>query len=326
MMKKLDKITIKVSSIAYKQKPDTENAKVIFYDYLKDSSNHTLSYENIARLLENGHSVTLAEYEKGCNSIKEQYIKSLSCIALDIDGKDHKINMYEMVAIIYNKFKALPIIKYCTFSDVDSTRFRLIYRFDCKIDVEVYRTFYSALQWKLSKYLDRQTKNANRSWAGTNKKVEYTETEEPFSRTVMIKLINAYQAKILRDSKKAKIKLNGTFKEFSTDSYIKTEYKKLVTEFLIENIDLREFIPRHFNWKFKKLGDNLVGNCIFHGGDNPNALVVSKQIYTCFTNCGTGNIITVARKVYNMDHFSTVAFNLAKEYNLNIPKEYIKER
>ncbi|WBK39628.1 hypothetical protein CB452P1_000044 [Clostridium phage CB452P1] len=323
----MDKIRIKVSEKAYKEKPTPEDMKHIFYSYLKDSSNKEVTYEELAVLLEQGHSVTLADYKTGCNSIKEEYIQSISCIALDVDGKENKINIHEMVGLIYKKFGMLPIIKYCTFSDTDNTRFRLIYRFEDKIDIEVYKSFYIALQWKLNKYIDQQTKNANRSWAGTNKKVEYCDNDIPFSFAIIVKLIHAYNSKLKREAEKNKIEFKGKCNnEFTTESYIKTEYKEDVIKFLIQNIDLRDFITSHFSWKYKRNGDNLVGPCFFHGGDNQGALVVSKTIYTCFTRCGTGNVITAARKAYGIEHFSTVAFRLCQEYNLTIPEEFIKER
>ena len=48
------------------------------------------------------------------------------------------------------------------------------------------------------------------------------------------------------------------------------------------------------------MNGNYIGRCVLHGGDNKGALVINdeKGIYTCFTHCGTGNLISVAKKVY----------------------------
>ena len=50
---------------------------------------------------------------------------------------------------------------------------------------------------------------------------------------------------------------------------------------------------------FKKQGDRLVGPCPLHGGDNPNAFVVSlsKNLWYCFTGCNGGDIIDLVRRL-----------------------------
>ena len=51
---------------------------------------------------------------------------------------------------------------------------------------------------------------------------------------------------------------------------------------------------------FKRQGDRLVGPCPIHGGDNPNAFVVSlsKNLWYCFTGCnGGGDLIDLVRRL-----------------------------
>ena len=315
-------ITVKRSEKGYTTKPTAEDIKEITFNFKKANSNKRLSYKEIAESFESGHSLILADFnESNCN-IKCESINSISCIALDIDSKDKPIDMFEMISIIYQKIKAYPIINYCTFSDTDNTRFRLVYRLGDKIDVEVYKTLYKALQWQF-KQLDQQTSNPNRIWAGTNKKVYYNVKDIPITVSTIVKLINLYNKMLRRKEQKKKIELKGEYIKYENDMYIKPIYKKEILDYLIQNIDLKDFIERKFGGNFKRNGNNHIGCCSIHGGDNPTSLVISKNIYTCFTHCGTGNIITVAKKYYNCSNFSEIAFRLAEEYNLQIPKDYI---
>lgn len=320
----MDKIRIKISKLGYNQKPTIEDMKAISWFMKSDSSINDMTFKDLSNVLEDGYSVLLADYYEHIEGIEESKIKSLSCIALDIDSKEKKTHLYKMVSDIYKKLGIYPIIHYCTFSDEDGTKFRLIYRLEDKIDVETYRALYKALQWKF-KQLDTATCNANRIWAGTNKGVTYIQNNIPLSFQAISKLVKAHQRKLKKKEEQIKIIKKENYKNIEQDSYIKTEHKKEVLELLTQNIDLRDFIPKHFGGKYKNINGNLTGCCIFHGGDNKTALVISKEIYTCFTHCGTGNIITAARKAYNEENFSKVAFELAKEYNLHIPCEYIKE-
>lgn len=320
----IDTFKIKISKDGYKEKPCADDIKNITW-HMKSSDNKCVSYKELAGILESGHSVLLAEFkEKG--NIREDNIISLSCIALDIDSKENEITMYEMISKINSTLSIYPILYYCTFSDKDFTKFRLIYRLENKIDVETYRMLYLAFQWKFKKYLDHATKNANRIWAGTNKSVFYNENDVPITFEKLLKLIRAYEASEKRKAKKKNVIEKEKYKDisFNNEDYIKPEYKEQVINYLIEHIDLTDFIPKHFGGRYKKYGDRLTGACVLHGGDNNTALVINKDRYTCFTHCGCGNIITVARKAYNIENFSSVAFKLMEEYGLGIPDHYIR--
>lgn len=318
----MERINIKVSEKGYKEKPTTKDIKEITFKFKRKETNKSLTYKEIAKMFEDGHSCILADFNINSEDIKTSSINSISCIALDIDSKDKPADMFEMIAIIYKKFGAYPVINYCTFSDTDNTRFRLVYRLEDKIDVEVYKMLYKALQWKI-KQLDQQTSNPNRIWAGTNKKVTYNENNKPFAIGTIIKLINAYELMLKRKNKTKKIELKGEYGKYENDCYINPKFKKEVMEYIINRINLKDFIENKFGGSFKKNGDIFVGCCSLHGGDNPSSLVISKRIYTCFTHCGTGNIFTVAKKYYGINNFSMIAFKLSEEYNLYIPENYI---
>lgn len=320
----MENIRIKVSTKAFDFKPNVEQLAFITNDMKRFNNSSYVSYKELSELIAKGHSVLLAEYKRGATDIFENNIESISCIALDIDSKENKITMWEMISLIHEKFSIYPVIQYCTFSDEDFSRFRLIYRLVDKIDVETYKTLYRALQWKLNKYIDGATKNANRIWCGTNKYCAYIENDKPITFQLIVKLINAYNSKVARDNKKKQVVLKKEYQFYSDNDYIKPDHKEEVANMIINSIDLKGFIQKHFGGNFKRVNGNYVGSCVLHGGDNKNALVISDKIYTCFTHCGTGNIYTVARQAYGINNFSEVSFLLAKEYGLSIPKEYIR--
>ena len=324
-----DKFKIKISKKGYKEKPKAEDIKEITWS-MKNNECKSVNYKELADIISKGHSVLLADF-KEVGNIKEDNIVSLSCIALDIDSKENKITMYEMISKINHVYGIYPIIYYCTFSDADTTKFRLIYRLENKIDVETYRALYLAFQWKFEKYLDQATKNANRIWAGTNKNVFYNKNDKPITFDILVKMIKTHAASIARVKAKEQAKMSSKYircnrnVNFENEEYIKPEYKKKVLDYLINEIDIREFIPKHLGGRFKKHNEKLIGACVLHGGDNESALVIDEKMYTCFTHCGSGNIITAARKIYNIDNFSQVAFKLLEEFNLSIPEHYIKK-
>lgn len=330
----MDKIKVKVSSESFKVKPTLEDNKRITYkDFWNDNSTHNLSYKNISELIKNGHSFILAEFKKNCGNIEVDNIESISCLALDIDSKENPITMMEMISLVYQKFGIYPVISYRTFSDADFTRFRLIYRLENKIDAETYKTLYRAFVWKLEKYLDKQVINPNRIWAGTNKDVIYSEHDMPISFKLLVNLINKYKSKLVRDRNKADKERKEKYKHFVNNEieaikgdYIRKEYKEEVANYIISNIDLKYFIEKHFGGDLKRNGNKLTGCCPIHGGDNRGAFSIFTETntYCCFTRCGSGNIITLAKMIYNVNFFSELVFILAKEYNLTLKEEWIK--
>ena len=90
-------------------------------------------------------------------------------------------------------------------------------------------------------------------------------------------------------------------------------------------------IPEHFTFKYLKArvsiaavlqdkglktafrirGDQLFGPCPVHGGDNPNAFVISlsKNIWRCFTQCNTGgDVVELVRRLYSKTYPQTAAY------------------
>jgi DNA primase len=90
-------------------------------------------------------------------------------------------------------------------------------------------------------------------------------------------------------------------------------------------------IPEHFTFKylkarvsiaavlhdkglkttFRKRADQLFGPCPVHGGDNPNAFVISlsKNIWHCFTQCNAGgDIVALVQRLDNKTYRQTAAY------------------
>ena len=90
-------------------------------------------------------------------------------------------------------------------------------------------------------------------------------------------------------------------------------------------------IPEHFTFKylkarvsiaavlqdkglitaFKKRADQLVGPCPLHGGDNPNAFVISlsKNIWHCFTQCNAGgDLVKLVQRLDSKTYRQTAAY------------------
>lgn len=315
---------IKISNKGYAVKPSGEEIGKITNE-MKFNNHVELNFEQLRRYLSKGYSVLLAQFkEKG--SIKLENIEQIECLALDIDSKENPITLMEMESLVYKKIGILPIIKYRTFSDVDFTRFRLIYKFEEAIDAESYQLLYKAIRWKLGKFIDNQTINPNRIWAGTNKEVALNDLYIEFKTSEMIKLINNYMKAEKR--KKQNVKVNKAIigSNQNLEGFIKTQYKQEVKELLKSNIDLKEYIERHYGGYWKRKGDSWVSKCCLphHAGDRSGeSLSIKGDMYNCFSHCGGGDLFTVAKMVYNTNDFSEIVFNLAKEYSIYINDEYI---
>ena len=62
---------------------------------------------------------------------------------------------------------------------------------------------------------------------------------------------------------------------------------------------------------FRKRGDQLFGPCPVHGGDNPNAFVISlsKNIWHCFTKCNAGgDLVELVQRLYGKTYPQSAAY------------------
>ncbi len=98
-----------------------------------------------------------------------------------------------------------------------------------------------------------------------------------------------------------------------------TDLKRLVS---IEAVLRDKGLDSHF----RKRGDRLQGPCPIHGGDNPNAFVISisKNQWYCFSKCCRGgDIIEFVRSLDNID-YRKVALYLSTLAGLHPPVKSIK--
>ncbi|MGL5646734.1 MAG: hypothetical protein ACRDDY_02690 [Clostridium sp.] len=325
---------VKLSNKGYKIKPSGFDCSKI-QNEIKKKDCKEVDFKQLAKYIEKGYSFVLAEFEaKG--SLEEENIIGVECLALDVDSKNNPVNMFEFISLLDTKFNITPVIAYRTFSDADYSKFRLIYQLENKLDTEAYRLLYKALIWKIDskeKFLDKSTCYPSKLWAGTNKEVIYNTDHKKITFSLVHGLVNRYLYKLEREKKK-QIKKNSfnTSCGVVAEGFIKKEYKEEVRTLLIENISLLEFIQEKYGGSFKKIANNYIGRCVLPchtgNGDNKSALCITegKHIYTCYSHCGTGNIITLAKMFYNTQDTSEVYLKLAADYNINIPSEWIFNR
>lgn len=282
-------------------------------------------------LLSKGHAVILASYPKGCNEIKLEGIETkvkTRLLALDIDSKENPITKEEMIDKLKEELGVYPIISYNTFSDTNNTKFRLIYVLGKEINSVEFKKLYKALLSKYEKWLDCQTSNLSRIWQGTNKKVNLFYTAYmPFQRELIEELINTQNEleKVVRAENFAN--RNITPIRFDDEVLnrirIKGEYADQVADIITKEIDISDCLEKWFGGRLNSKGDRLVGCCPLHGGDNKSAFSIFKKTntYSCFTRCGSGNVLTLAYRHFNTTDFNSIVIQLMREYNISIPED-----
>lgn len=312
------KMIVKISNKGYKVKPNKDDMISITWN-IKQSRGVEVTIPSLAHYIEKGHSVILADFKERGN-INKDNIQSIELLALDID--DCGVNMLDMKAIIFKKLGITPVIEYRTFSDVDLTKFRLIYKLENPINHEVYEKLYKAIKWKLGKYIDNQTSNANRIWAGTNKSVQVNSESKDISIKLILDLIKNNE----KAERRRKVQITREITQGSNETggkYIKSEYKREIKEMLKENINLKDYIQKHFGGNFDSRGKSTC--CLpTHTGDGSGKnLSIKGKMYTCFSCCGSGDLFTIAELVYNTNDFSLLCFNIAEEYGIKIDDDML---
>ena len=313
---------LKITKTAYREKP-TNWGEVT--QELKEAETLQMDFETLAKYIKKGHSFILANFDKDAKDIRQELIKDVPAIALDIDSKEKPIQLNQLVMMIKDRFNIIPTIAYTTFNDIDGTRFRLIYAFDSPISIEEYKLVYKGLLTLYGDYLDHQTTNCNRAWAGTNKRVLYSNKGTYINQQIRNEVISLIQTKPKKEFIKKVYNCRKVSNSLLDKFFIKKEYKDYIMQLLVDSIPLEEFISEKFGGEFKRYGSRLMGACPIHGGDNKTALSIytDTNSYTCFTRCGTGNIVTLAYLYYNTNDFSYVALSLMNEYKIDIPDDAI---
>ena len=320
----MNKIKIKYTSTGYKTKPTKEQFSVITNE-LKKAEPKEVTFKELKSIISEGRSFILANFIDGANGITKDLIKNIPAIGLDVDSKENSIKIQDLIKDIHDRFNVFPIIAYNTFSDVDNTRFRLIYQFGQAITDQEYQEVYKGFLALYGQYLDSQTGNCNRAWAGTNKAVSGFEIDNIITDEIKEKIKSFAPKEVKRVFAPKTCNPIKFDNEILNRSYIKSKFKDEICDIICNSIDIKSFILDKFGGSFTDKGNKSVGCCSLHGGDNKGALVIYKDTntYRCYTHCGSGNVVSVAYKAYNTNDFSSVVFQLMNDYKIDIPKEAI---
>lgn len=332
-VKKEEMIKIKYTDTYNKVKPNFG----IESKLLKENEARDITYKELSKVIARGGTFISAEYEDPKGDYNKENIKCIPMLALDIDYNPQKeaegkqrITMQEFTQLLSNELGITPVISYPTFSDIDNTSFRVIYKFETALSGNKFEEVYKCIINKYPQYLDPATKNSNRLWAGTKHKVIYNDLSRPITEEVL-KDLERYKPVIEPKIKEYKPRIQHTPPTTNTiydNFYIKEEYKKTISDMLIQHIQLDEYIKNKFGGAFTQKGDKLFGACPIHGGSCPTSLVVyldTNSAY-CWSEQQYHGIIDVASRVYNTNDFSYIAFMLCEEYGIEIPMNAIAEK
>lgn len=319
-------LKIKCTKKGYTKKVSRDEYMQQTKDLKRCDSDILVTREKLAQLLQKGYAVILAEFNK-YNSINIDNIKGVQLLALDVDEAT-KITMKNMIKKIEEELNITPVIAYCTFSDVDNTRFRLIYRLTKRLTSKAYTDMYREFIKRYGEYIDHQPINPNRIWQGTNKKVYVNNQDKPINEDLIKEFINSTRQKNVQvvSYKPKNIKRIEFNNDILNKIYIDPGYKKEIVDIIQNSINIYDFIKDNFGGSFVQRGSRWVGCCPLHSGDNKTAfsIFINTNTYSCFTHCGTGNVITLAYKLYNTNDFSSVVLQLIQDYNISIPEKAIK--
>lgn len=329
--KEIAPIRIKFTNRGNKTKPNFGIESKI----LKQVKPITTTYKQLSNIIARGSTFLAGEFKEGhIGSYDKEDIINVPMLALDVDGVGIKLN--ELQTMIATDFGITPIITYRTFSDTDNTRFRLIYRFTTPISGTKFEGLYECLLNKYSEYLDEKTKNSNRLWAGTCHGVTYNGNDYPITEEVISKF-EEYKPvqQVLTPSKvdtpsktkeayKPPKNVEGEYLEYR----IKEGYENNVTDLIINSVPIYDFVMQKYGGSYKQTGNKIFGACPLHGGTNKTSFCIytDDKTYRCFSDCEeTGNVYTIAKKYYDTNDLSYIAFKMEEEFNFRIPIYMIKE-
>jgi len=186
-------LKIKCTKKGYTKKVSRDEYMQQTKDLKRCDSDILVTREKLAQLLQKGYAVILAEFNK-YNSINIDNIKGVQLLALDVD-ESKKITMKEMIKKLEEDLNITPVIAYCTFSDTDNTRFRLIYRLAKTLSSKEYTAAYKEFVKRYGDFIDNQPINANRIWQGTNKKVYVNKQDKAITKELIEEFIKATNKK-----------------------------------------------------------------------------------------------------------------------------------
>lgn len=334
---------VRVSDCKFKRKPDQKGYYKLVASLKKHGADKNLSCSQLAYVISEGQPVILAEYEETPEakiSINRNFIKSIQLMTLDVETEKDLHNIpfpiEKVEQIVYELYGIKPIMVYKTFSHTEADpRARLIYYIHRPVDVEEYQSMVTAIlhQEELMGRLDKQCKNANRIWQGTDKGVEIRKDYIPVDEVLIEKLKTEYSEKIRPILRNRVIPFGGQTSSLSNmvdKVRIRPQYKNEVREFINNSIDITDYLTRYFGLeplRSSRHTDVVNCRCPIHGGNNEKGFAIYKNTNTCYCygNCEKKfDIMQLAYLHYNEYNFNKVAVSVLEDYNLNIRDEWLE--
>lgn len=206
---------LKISDRALKRKPDARVVKNSIQPELKEKKHTECDIYEFAKHIEEGKTFYVCDF-KETGAVKETNVNQTWFLGLDIDNKISKIplnmadqkKMKTFIEEVKKDFGFTPIIAYNTFShnEKECNKFRLLYRFERPVNAKEFKIIYKVFLDKYNTeipYLDNSTKNVNRLWFGTDKKVFVNKNYIPISTEFIEKTLE--NAKINKSKDKGKV-------------------------------------------------------------------------------------------------------------------------
>lgn len=101
-----------------------------------------------------------------------------------------------------------------------------------------------------------------------------------------------------------------------------TEERRQFVRDIKDRVTVLDLYEQHFPMQpLRKAGKSWRGRCVFHGGNNPDALSVFNdgRSWYCY-NCGAGgDVFTMAGLLYRTTNFPEIADRLAAEFGIEKP-------
>lgn len=336
---------IKASRIRMKRKPTQEEYKRIVYGLKEKNSNIDVTCVQLAKLLENGHSVILAEYSEEADEVKSistKYIISTQLLVLDVEtdktiNKD-SWNLKHATEVIYEKYGIKPIIVYETFSSTsEDPRGRLIYFIEIPINAEDYRKIIEVMlgDESINGRFDKQTKNLSRIWQGTDKEVQIRKDYKPINEDLIQRLLNTYEnIKPQIQANRSQITYTGrkgAITDLADRVKVKSEYRMVVKDLINTSVNVVEFLQSHFGLQLNRhcnLNQNIINcRCPIHNGHNEKGFAIFQNTNSCccFGDCDRSfDIMQLGYYYYGEFNFNKIALTIIDEYNLSIDERWVE--
>lgn len=221
---------LKISDRALQNKPDAKEVNNFIQPELKKKEHVECTINEFAKCIAEGKAFYVCDF-KEIGEVRESNVNKTWFLGLDIDNKISKIplnmadqkEMKTFIEDVKNDYGFTPIIAYNTFShdEKECNKFRLLYKFERSVSAKEYKIIYQVFLDKYNKeipYLDNSTKNVNRLWFGTNKKVHVYENYIPISTKFIENALNSAKEKKIKKNSNSFISNKPIIRQFEEGS------------------------------------------------------------------------------------------------------------